>query len=280
MDDEHNSSEDEIAAVKEKLQSLNARLEKKEKPWYKEVSSLVAVIALLFSFSTTFVSYLKSIQQEVLSDRVELKNIINEISNLPKLHMDMLKQYEKEPEKIAKLSGVMNAKNIFLTNQAVAILDRIENNWYGKSTVSDIEYYTIGGFLLDSMLVEKARFYLGKAIERARDSTVYTGALRSLAGSYMAGNDFSSMRKYMRRASLVYEVEKYRNTPQFVQDITNITTEIQWAEAEFFARSCTEAQEHVSKAEDIAAQLPVGDAKNQQMSLVGKVNVTIQYNCG
>ena len=67
-------------SLKQEVGRLDSRLKDKEKPWYREASIIVAALALLFSFGTTFVSYVKSSQQEVLSSRIELRELIKDIA--------------------------------------------------------------------------------------------------------------------------------------------------------------------------------------------------------
>ena len=86
----------EVLDLKRELNILKVKSDYKV-PWYKEVPTIVAVLALVFSLGTTFVSYLKASEQEYISSRMELRSIMERLSDLPSRHADLATKYKNNP---------------------------------------------------------------------------------------------------------------------------------------------------------------------------------------
>ena len=72
-----------LGKVEGELAVLKAASEKKT-PWFKETSSVVAILAFIFSFGTTVVSYVRTEQQDIHNARTELQGYIEKLSSIPK----------------------------------------------------------------------------------------------------------------------------------------------------------------------------------------------------
>ena len=171
--DRINKIEEEVRIIKDKVES--------KKLWYREPSTIVATLALAFSFGTTIVSYSKAKDQEYIASRIELRSIMKRLSELPVEHTEMLDKYKNEPRVAAQLSAQLNAENLSLSNQADAIIARIESTEAGKGKILDVEYITVATALSSSFQHDKARNLMQEGYNRARDATTAAGALRSLA---------------------------------------------------------------------------------------------------
>jgi hypothetical protein len=103
------SFEEKIEMMRREIDALQISSADKAKPWYKNVSTLIAVLALLFSFGTTYVSYRRTEAQDVQSMRQELRGLLQRLAALPKERVDLFKAMgdpgEKEPDVIYGLDG-------------------------------------------------------------------------------------------------------------------------------------------------------------------------------
>jgi len=57
--------EQRVDLMKREIDALQIAVTGQSKPWYKNVSTLLSVTALLFSFGTTFVSYHRANIQDI-----------------------------------------------------------------------------------------------------------------------------------------------------------------------------------------------------------------------
>lgn len=269
----------QVESIKRELRKLDSRITAKEKPWYREGATVVAALALLFSFGTTVISYVKSSQQEVLSSRIELSELIKNISNIPQEHAEMISVFKNEPLTVAQLSSQINSKNLSLGSRAKAVIERIENSWYGNGTVLDVEYMAVAASLLSSFQFDKAKSLFEEAYKRARDATTAAGALRSTASIYMGYGDTSSMRQYLYKASKIYKNSKYTSDPDTSKYVTNSTTELQWAYGEFQLGECENALVHLNYALPILNLIPSSPIKEQLLSQANQTQATINHAC-
>ncbi len=256
-------------ALSEKLQELEVKvtglsaLAETKKPWYLEGSTIVAALALLFSFGTTLVSYKKAIEQEYIASRVELRSVMERLSELTLRHSEMLLEQKDNPAVTAQLSAQMNAENLSLSNQADAIISRIENSSAGKDKILDVEFLTVAAALSSSFQHKKAETLMEEALKRSRDATTEAGALRSLAGISLYFNEVDKARAYMLEARNIYDKNKYSGDATINKDVTNATTEIQWANMEFFVGNCTEARAHHAEGIGLLRAIPDSQVKSQ-----------------
>ncbi len=251
-----------VVDLEVKIASLSAQVEFK-RPWYLEASTVVAVLALLFSFGTTLVSYYKAKEQEYIAARAELRSVMERLAELPLKHSEMLNKYKESPIEAAQLSGLINAENLSLSNQADAIISRIESSTAGKGKILDVELLTVAGALSSSFQHEKAKKLMEEAFKRSRDATTSAGALRSLASIALYFRDVIQARAYMQKARLIYEDERYINDAVVNKNVTNATTEIQWANMELVLSNCLDAKIHNANGKNLVQGLPPSALKKQ-----------------
>ncbi len=63
----------DLLLLKREVDALQIAIHRQEAPWYKNMSTVLSIVALLFSFGTTFVSYKRTESQDVQNARVELR---------------------------------------------------------------------------------------------------------------------------------------------------------------------------------------------------------------
>jgi len=251
-----------------KIERLNTKIEVK-KPWYKEAATIVASLALIFSFGTTLVSYQKAKEQDYIASRVELRNVMERLADLPLRHNEMLEKFKNNPNIASQMSGQMNAENLSLSNQADAIITRIENTRIGNGKILDIEFLAVANALSSSFQHNKAKLLIEKGLERSRDATTAAGALRSLANISLYFNDVNAARSYMEKARNIYKDSKYKSDAIINKNVTNTTTEIQWANMELILTNCVEVKGHLKEARNLILGIPSSPLKDQ---------LVLQYN--
>ncbi len=73
-----------IHSIKSEVDALQIAVMKQHAPWYKNIAVIVSIMALLFSFGTTYVSYNRTKTQDIQNSRSELRSLLQRIAVLPK----------------------------------------------------------------------------------------------------------------------------------------------------------------------------------------------------
>lgn len=253
----------EIDLVKKQISDCNVRIKKLEnnisyikKSWHELPSVAIALIALLFSFSTTAISYHRSAQQDWLSSRIELRTLVEKLGDIPQIHAKMLKEFDGDAQTVSFLSGTINNSNLVIANQAAEVIDRIEGSWYGEGTVISDEYMAVITALVSSYQTDRIDRYLNQAIMRANNGASMASAVRTLAGQYMLDNRIDEMRQALNRASNIFSIDRFSNEPDLIKSITNATTHLAWAGAEATLEFCENAKRQLDLANIIISEMP------------------------
>ena len=81
--------EQRVELMKREIDALQVTVTERSKPWYHNVSVLISIIALLFSFGTTLVSYHRNNIQEIQNARAELRGLLQRMAALPKENVEI-----------------------------------------------------------------------------------------------------------------------------------------------------------------------------------------------
>ncbi|MGC2545003.1 MAG: hypothetical protein WA426_04105, partial [Silvibacterium sp.] len=71
-------------------------------------ATIISVIALVFSFGTTFVSYRRTRAQDIQSLRQELRGILQRLTAIPREVLDANKRYMADQAAVAGVSRIYN----------------------------------------------------------------------------------------------------------------------------------------------------------------------------
>ena len=270
--------------IVEKLVTRVDRLEtatllRRKNPWYKATSTIISMIALFFSLGTTAISYYRTAKQDVLTSRVELRTLIEELTSTPEKHAQMTKNFRDDPRILAELSMQINNRNLVLVKQAAAVIERLESSVFGRGSVLAVEYGAVAAALSHSFLYDEANLYFQEAAKRATDPTAAAGALRSSAGIAMARNDIDAMRQLMQEALEVFRDPLFSSAAQVTKDVTNATTELQWGLGEIQTGACDQASDHGKQAEPLILRVPQGQLRDQLTGLLEQLMFALA-NCG
>jgi len=270
----------EISFLEQEIRDVRGKFESRNKPWYLETSTILSALALLFSFGTTFVSYYKAAQEEVLSAKTQLGDLIAEIANLPQENTEILLKYQNDPNTMALLNSQINAKNLSLGSQADSIIDRIESSIFGRGRVQDIEYYTVGNAMIGSYQFKKAKDLIVKSLEHSRSGTQATTALRSLSAIELAFGNISSARKYLEEALLVFNDRRFSEESDLTKATTNTVTLIQWAGFELQQGNCKRHSELIDNAKVMMSKVPQSSVAQQMNSQIDYSLKSAATQCG
>jgi hypothetical protein len=125
----------QLAMMKREIDALQVTVAETTRPWYKQASILIAALALLFSFGTTYYSAEQTRKADIHNAKVELRELIQQLTELPQRNVDLNSKYADNPSALLVASGLINTQQIVLAKQAVDIIDDIPEE------VSSTEYF-------------------------------------------------------------------------------------------------------------------------------------------
>jgi tetratricopeptide (TPR) repeat protein len=218
------------------------------KPWYKQVSTLIAILALLFSFGTTYISDRRTSALDIENSRAELRALLQRMDALPKENFELAQKYPGNQAAQNTMSAYINQENAFLSRQAAEIAKKLP-----KGRVSATEYFAIALALEQSYNFDSSREFFQLALESATDFNDEIGALRADAELLFITGKPEAGRVQFQKALDIFS--KYPNYNNFTQNSTHIWTEIAWSSSERnlgFIDLCTQ---HIANAERLLAAL-------------------------
>jgi hypothetical protein len=236
-------------------------------PWYKNVSTLISVLALLFSFGTTYVSNKRTEAQDIINLKSDLRNILQRISDIPSRLTEININYSNNPGVIAILGGQLNQENSLFATQASDLVSKLPSD-----KVSAIELYSIAVSFQFSYQNEKAeKFYQLSFIKanEADDMNTALSAKRGIANINFILGKPEVGRVQFQEALAIFET--YKGYNDFTKKGNHILTLINWATAEASMGFIDLAKQKLDQAESIANSLTPSPNKNQ---LVGQIAQT------
>lgn len=104
----------DLHLLKKEVDALQVKILEQRTPWYKNISTIISLIALFFSFGTTFVSYNRTQIQDIQDRRVELRGLLQRLSTLPRENLEATKKYAGDPASASSIYGLINQENTLL----------------------------------------------------------------------------------------------------------------------------------------------------------------------
>lgn len=204
---------------------------------------MIAILALLFSFGTTVVSYARLDQEAAHAARNELTGYMQRLGELPRLAAEVRLQHGDVAA--GELLGFVNAETELIANQARSVMAIIPDR------VATLEYVTVGYAFQTTGAFSQADELYQRALAVADGALDRVTALRSLAGIRFLLQDVTAGREYFADARDVYRKEV--DAPPIVVAAVNAQTELNWAAAELGAGQCAEVARHVDEASTLVA---------------------------
>jgi hypothetical protein len=260
--------EQKVDLMKREVDALQIAITGQTKPWYKNISTLLSVVALLFSFGTTYVSYRHTTIQDTQSARQELRGLLQRLAALPKENVDIRKKYVDDPGSMSVVSGLINQENTLLARQAAELAKKLP-----ADLVSGTEYYSIAIALQSSYDLAAADEFLKYSIQASKDFGTELGALRSTANlQFIQGRPESGRVEYQKALSIF---SKYPGYDPFTKASTHIWTELAWAFAEANSGQPVLASQHVESAKAMVNGLPRSPGAEQLRAQVSQAETQL-----
>jgi hypothetical protein len=240
-----------IQLIKKEVDALQITVMSQKAPWYKSLPTTISLIALLFSFGTTYVSYTRIDAQDKQNMRAELRGLLQRLSSISRDSIELPKRYSDDPVAAGAISGMLNQENTLLSRQAAELARKLP-----KDLVSATEYCTIGAALQISYNFQGAKEFFVYAIESAKDFNDKISALRYNANlMFIMGQPESGRNEYRKALDIFLTFSDYDD---FTKKSTNIQTELAWAYSESNLRLKDRANQHIANAESYVSSLAPG----------------------
>lgn len=216
---------------------------RKQRPWYLDIGPLISTVALLLSFSTTYYSCRQAESQQIHEARVELRGLLQRLSELPKENAGLVEQY-RDPMVIGQISSFIQQENKLLALHAAELMAQLGTEDPGHVSTSD--HILVSAAMFNSGLISEGLAILDQAEQEIRDgqdgATIYRqkGLVRFQMG------DLTNGRAEFGRALAVFE--RFPTSSPFVEASTHTFTEASWAGAELGVRECEQAEVHLRRA--------------------------------
>jgi tetratricopeptide (TPR) repeat protein len=260
----------DLLTLKKEVDALQIAVHEQRTPWYKSTSTLLSIVALLFSFGTTFVSYKRTESQDLQGTRVELRGLLQRLAALPRENIETAKKYEADASAIATIGGFINQENALLARQAAEIVRKLPPEY-----VSATEYHAIGVALQNAYNVESAKDLFTKAIDVSNDLNDRVGALRMRANLlFIMGQPDAGRVDYQRALNVFSDFNKSPYN-DYTKRSTHIWTELAWAYSEANIGLKEMAMPHVSTAEGYLSGLAASPGADQLRNQITQAKVQL-----
>jgi hypothetical protein len=230
------------------------------RPWYRELGSLLAVIALVFSFGTTAVSYVRTAQLDAHDRRVELTDLVQRINAITRDAVDVQVTYAANPPALAALARTMTQERLLIAKQAERVMGQIPDQ------VGAAEYALVAAVLIAANIDSLGLPLLDKAVKASRDANDLTGSLRTWGNRLFAIGQADLGRAKFGEALLVFDKEGFRSDDQAYVASTQLDTQFFWAAAELQYGTCDSAKQHLAEARALVPKIPVDDPRIAQLA--------------
>ncbi|MCC9077938.1 hypothetical protein FKZ61_017720 [Litorilinea aerophila] len=256
-----------VARNDAEIDTLQIQAARAARPWYRDASILIALMALLFSFGTTGVSYYMTAQQAIQNNRAELRTFLQRLSALPRENAELAAY----PDRLiaAQLSSMINAEATLLASQAVEVMNRLP-----ASYVSANEYNLVAGILFSTGEFELAGQLLERALTITKSPNEERATLRAYGNLLFASGNAEKGREMYRKALEVSRL--YPSQVRYYTDWSDAYTEMLWAGAELSQKHCGEAREHIQQAFQLAQQLTPGAGRDELMGQLQQANLLVE----
>ncbi|MEM9508339.1 MAG: hypothetical protein AAGA16_11755, partial [Cyanobacteria bacterium P01_E01_bin.35] len=240
-----------ITELKDQFETLQDRFNNQaNKPWYKTPSTIISLLALLFSFGTTGVSYYESTQAEIREKRIELRGLLQRIANLPKENVELTDKYKNSPE-LLSIRSLINQEYNLLTTQSAEITNDI------TSYLSANEFYSVASALMQSASLSEVDKFLQLGIKKANNNPAELAPLLRTHGTFLIGTgEISEGRKSFEKALQVWN--GYNEQNPYFKTSEDIYTHLSWASIERHINNVEESKVHIRKAYDLSKRLTPG----------------------
>jgi len=256
----------DIQLVKREIDALQVAILSSRTPWYKNITIIISILALAFSFGTTYVSNERIKTQDIQNLKSDLRNMLQRLAVLPSENLEVTKKYANDPQAINYFSAQLNQENSLLAVQAAELVSKLPTD-----KVSSIELYSIALALQFSYQYEKAKEFFQLSYDLANDMNVASSAKRGSANMLFLSGQAEAGRIEFQQALNVFSF--YEGYNDYTQKNIHILTLLNWAGAEAGIGFIDHAIQKIKEAENIANSMVPSSLTNQ---LIGQIRQTKQ----
>lgn len=236
------SLESQLRDMKRAIKALQAH---KDKPWYRReitgvISAVVALLALIFTGFTTYISYHRADVEAIQLDRSRLSDLDGDLGALQREYLDFSQKYPKNTDAINSFEAEVTAEQIAIVRQAADIIRRI------PGYVSAAECTVVADYLERFDDNDLSTSTVKICIDRARDGYSLNQALNQYAADLFATGNIADGRKEYREALRAYE--RFPSLDKSYSASVLGYTELQWAGNELRSENCKEAKDQIEAA--------------------------------
>jgi hypothetical protein len=225
------------------ISALHVAAARKTRPWYREAGTIISMLALTLSFGSTYFAQRQAQQRELHDARVELRGLLQRLSELPKENIGLVEQYA-DPNVRGTISGYIQQENKLLAQHAAELMRRLHEA--NPAFVTTSEYILVANALHFSYLSVESIAMFEQAVEVIRDATDGVAVYRGLAGVRFAIGDVEGGRRDFERALRIFD--EFPTPSAYQRAYTHAFTEMMWASNERVVGNCPEAQTHLARA--------------------------------
>lgn len=168
-------------SVEEGLGSLLAiersrlEAETKRKPWWKNITTLIAVLAFVLSGFSTWETVRYNTSQSRTADRQNLVTLVDQLAQEPQNYAQVAASYKSQPGLQSNLLSSLLTSKAIQAEEAGQIIDSLHGN------VSSSAAREVASSFLDLGALKPALHYTTIALARAPDADLKADALRQRA---------------------------------------------------------------------------------------------------
>lgn len=231
----------------DEIDALQIASQKVIRPWYRDVTVLISLSAFLFSLLTTVFSYYIANQQQVQSNKAELRSLIQRITILNSEYDQLVSGGEKSGYSGSRADAILT-ELILLATQADALMDRIP-----QDVLSTIEYFSVANAFVKNLYPERAEQMYLKAIDVSETPREKALALRGYANFLMSNGQHEKARQAYKDALSASQEASSTYPSAALRD--RLYTHINWAYYELAQRECSIALQQLKEASAVVSQL-------------------------
>lgn len=240
--------EDRFDLLKREVDEIQIRMMSDRRPWYYTPSILISGLALLFSFGSTYVSYLHTKAEDIQAARAELRGLIKDLNAIPLRQMEFEQAHAADVEMRSYAGSQFAEEKSVLAQQAAEVIARIPEDYTAT------EAYAVGFALSDAGKNARAAEVLTMARDRADDPMVFTAIARQLGAiKFAAGDVAGGRREYAAAKDFPAGLGPIDPTSRLYYDGG---TDYYWAQQEALRGNCREASELYRRADAELRQVP------------------------
>lgn len=248
------------------IDALQVEAARRNKPWWREPATIVAVVALAISAVFSVMSRLDLSQADDQAKREKLTTLVQRLTAIQRETAANVRDSNKpgtpyDVSYYANVGSSLNTDRVMLARQAADLAESIPR------LVTSVEFYAVAQELWQSGETTRALRLAGLSETYARNVQEYTAAVRERSMILYGLQRFDEARTQMKRALNVFT-----DKPEFGTENSpaqraylNLDTELKWASLELQAPGCEEST-HLAAATKIieAAKLPQNSPFTQQ----------------